>query len=86
MYYVAAVVSLILAVGAWVSVTAPFIRSNDEDADPQYAGFLIEIFYHLYLAFVIGISSKKRIPAGVYAHAGLLAATIAFGIMGSLSN
>ncbi|MDJ0699327.1 MAG: hypothetical protein QNJ07_05680 [Woeseiaceae bacterium] len=86
MFYVAAVVSLLLAVGAWISVTAPFIRNNNEDAEPQYAGFLIEIFYHLYLAFVIGFSYKKRIPVGVYAHAALLAAAIAFGIMGGLSD
>lgn len=86
MYYVAAAVSLLLAVGAWVSVTAPFVRSNNEDAEPQYSGFLIEIFYHLYLAFVIGFSFKKRIPVGVYAHAALLVAAIAFGFMGSLSD
>ena len=86
MYYVAAVVSLLLAVGAWTSVTAPFIRNNNEDAEPQYAGFFVEIFYHLYLAFVIGYSYKKTIPVGVYAHAALLAAAIAFGVLGSLSD
>lgn len=86
MYYVAAVISFILAVGAWISVTAPFIRRNNEDAEPQYAGFLIEIFYHLYLAFVIGSSYKKKIPVGVYAHAVLLVAAIMFGIMGGLSD
>ena len=86
MYYVAAVISLILAVGAWISVTAPFIRENNEDAEPQYAGFLIGILYHLYLAFVIGFSYKKEIPAGVYAHAMLLVAAIVFGVMGGLSD
>ncbi len=86
MYYVAAVVSFLLAAGAWTSITAPFIRSNNEDAEPQYAGFLVEIFYHLYLAFVIGFSYKKKIPVGVYAHATLLASAIAFGIVGSLSD
>ena len=86
MYYVAAIVSFLLAIGAWISVTAPFIRSNREEADPQYAGFLIEVFYHLYLALVIGFSHKKPVPFGVYAHGMLLVAAITFGVMGSLGD
>ena len=86
MYYVAAIVSLLLAVGAWISVTAPFVRSNREDADPQYAGFLVAIFYDLYLAVVIGFTHKLKLPLGVYAHGVFLVAAIIFGVMGGLRN
>ena len=86
MYYVAALVAFLLAAGAWLAVTAPFIRSNREEADPQYAGFLIEVFSHLFFAIAISISREKKLPIGVYAHGVLLIAAVSFGVLGSLSG
>lgn len=86
MYYIAAIVFLLLAVGAWISTAAPFIRDNREDAGPQYMGWLIGIFYHFFFALWIGFSYKKKIPLGVYGHGVFLVMAFAFGVAGTLSD
>ncbi len=81
MYYIAATITALIAVGAWIGSTVPFIRENGEHADAQYMGWVIGIFAHLYFALAIAFSYKRRLPIGVYAHGLALFATGAFLIL-----
>jgi hypothetical protein len=81
MYYLAALVTALFAIGAWNTSTVPFIRKNGEDVEAGYMGWLIDIFTHFFFALVIGFSYKRRIPAGVYVHGLGLVVTIVFLVL-----
>jgi hypothetical protein len=48
MYYLAALVTALLAIGAWNTSTVPFIRKNAENVGAGYMGWLIDIFTHFF--------------------------------------
>ena len=75
-YYIAASITAFLAVAAWTRSTVPFLRKSGEDVDPGYAGWLLAIVTHFFFALVIGVSHKRQLPWGVYAHGLLVLLTV----------
>ena len=81
MFYIAAFITALIAIGTWNTSTVPFIRESGDDARAEYMGWLIGIFSHFFYALVIAFAEKRRIPAGVYAHGLALAATVTFLVL-----
>lgn len=81
MYYVAAFLTALIAIGAWNTSTVPFVREYGDDVEAEYMGWLIGIFSHFFYALAIAYSYKRKIPVGVIAHGLALVATVALLIL-----
>ena len=65
MLYIVAILTFVAAVTLWLTVTAPFIREAGEDADTNYMGMYLAVFFHFLFPISVGFSKKRPVPFGV---------------------
>ena len=64
--------SLIAGVVCWALFTVPYIRSFGQRANLSYFTLIVMPVVHVFWAIALGITNRREIPIGVFAHAGLL--------------